>query len=359
MYCCLNCFTDHIIIRFISDEGEAGDCDFCGGKDTTIIECSELARYFEPFIQIYENVENIFPTEVLKEYEGDTLGEALCGEFGIFERDDIADGILNAIFQDESGDHISWQFEDSWVIRRSDYYDDGLTERIDHSKVWGNLAAELKTKNRFFFRDQEFEESIAKLLQSLDEIIPIHETLFRTRVSAKGKLYVGEEIGMPPPNSAKAGRANPEGIPYLYLSNDEKTAIQEKTPKPGEALSIGVFKVTNELHVVDLRQISPFSFMESEDFESDIYEIGLLEELSNYLAKPVHSNDKSIEYLPSQFLCELIKHSGFDGVIYRSSLGEKDNVALFAQDRVELHDTYLVVTTSTDLNYRKVIDYRI
>ena len=37
----------------------------------------------------------------------------------------------------------------------------------------------------------------------------------------------------------------------------------------------------------------------------------------------------AIDYIPSQYLCEFIKKIGFHGVIYRSSVSEGINLALF------------------------------
>lgn len=37
----------------------------------------------------------------------------------------------------------------------------------------------------------------------------------------------------------------------------------------------------------------------------------------------------AIDYIPSQYICEFIKKSGFDGVIYRSSVSDGMNLALF------------------------------
>ncbi|HEX7853660.1 MAG TPA: RES family NAD+ phosphorylase [Sphingobium sp.] len=37
----------------------------------------------------------------------------------------------------------------------------------------------------------------------------------------------------------------------------------------------------------------------------------------------------AIDYIPSQYLCEFIKKRGFDGVVYRSSVSEGINLALF------------------------------
>jgi hypothetical protein len=57
--------------------------------------------------------------------------------------------------------------------------------------------------------------------------------------------------------------------------------------------------------------------------------------LSYSFALPVDNEDE-IEYLPTQYLAEYIKKSGFDGIKYDSSLSEGGiNVALFDQTKAE------------------------
>jgi len=56
--------------------------------------------------------------------------------------------------------------------------------------------------------------------------------------------------------------------------------------------------------------------------------------LSEELTLPVLPKSAHLEYLPSQYLCEFIKHCGFDGVIYRSAMSTGVNYALFNDDKV-------------------------
>lgn len=58
----------------------------------------------------------------------------------------------------------------------------------------------------------------------------------------------------------------------------------------------------------------------------------LLERLGLELTKPVQPSSAAFEYIPSQYLCEFIKKRGFQGVVYRSSVGEGVNLALFDPD---------------------------
>ena len=45
------------------------------------------------------------------------------------------------------------------------------------------------------------------------------------------------------------------------------------------------------------------------------------------------SSGAAIDYIPSQYLCEFIKDCGFDGVVYRSSVSDGINLALFDPGR--------------------------
>ena len=50
------------------------------------------------------------------------------------------------------------------------------------------------------------------------------------------------------------------------------------------------------------------------------------------LSKPVLPREADLEYLPSQYLCEFVKHVGFQGITFKSSLSNGDNYALFNDD---------------------------
>lgn len=60
----------------------------------------------------------------------------------------------------------------------------------------------------------------------------------------------------------------------------------------------------------------------------------------------------ALDYIPSQYLCEFIKHSGFDGVVYRSSVSDGINLALFdlGKARGGSVEPYLVSRVSVDVS---------
>lgn len=104
----------------------------------------------------------------------------------------------------------------------------------------------------------------------------------RSRVEA----LPSSEMGSPPPEAAIAGRANPAGIPFLYLSSDEVTCVAEKR-------------------------------------------VGIISHLAIELAQPLNPYASEIDYLPTQYLDELIRSQGYNGLVFNSAMGPAQNLVLF------------------------------
>jgi hypothetical protein len=140
-------------------------------------------------------------------------------------------------------------------------------------------------------------------------------------------------MGVPPKRIASHGRANPAGIPYLYLGSTDETAISEIRPHTGEMACVARFRTADGLKIVDLRRprtmVSPFLLDDAEDIGRMRNDLPFLERLGDELTRPVIPQSAAVEYTPSQYLCEFIKNGGYDGVIYRSSVSDGINLALF------------------------------
>ena len=52
-------------------------------------------------------------------------------------------------------------------------------------------------------------------------------------------------------DQASEGRANPKGIPYLYLATEKETAMSEVRPWPNSRISVGKLKTVRELRLID------------------------------------------------------------------------------------------------------------
>jgi len=130
---------------------------------------------------------------------------------------------------------------------------------------------------------------------------------------------------------ALEGRANPKGIPVLYLCSNKEAAMSEVRPWLGSMISLAQFETTKPLKVVDCTRSSEqrtlIYFDEPSDDEIDS---AVWSEIDRAFTKPVTRSDDSSEYVATQILTELFQDAGFDGIAFRSAFGERSiNLALF------------------------------
>lgn len=126
-----------------------------------------------------------------------------------------------------------------------------------------------------------------------------------------------------PPNAcSKEGRANPKGISYLYAAKDIKTAILEMRPQMHKMYNIATIEITRDAKLFD------FTYVPKAFEDGEYSTIADLHRISEEFSKPNFGD--TIEYAPTQFLCEYIKKLGYDGIIYQSSVSSKGtNVLLY------------------------------
>ncbi|MGA7323843.1 MAG: RES family NAD+ phosphorylase [Rhodomicrobium sp.] len=216
-----------------------------------------------------------------------------------------------------------------------------------------SLFAESAKANLRYLRDQASENFLNDLLTGCVNrklVIPKGSFYWRARLGREQKLVTNEyddisvswledlpysQDGMKPiPNWQSEGRANPRGIPYLYLATTRDTALAEVRPWIGSLISVVQFKIERDLNVIDcskhhskklLRTLARDKTLSRDD--------GIWIALDRAFATPVTSNDEGGEYIPTQIIAELFKCNGFDGIRYKSLLSEDGyNVALFKVD---------------------------
>lgn len=319
MRCCAQCFGDHFLQKLISDRSAGtGTCDFCESAGVALVAPDELANSFASVLAVYE------PDEA-----GQLLVERLKTDWLLFEHAKLdvprAKALLAEIMDD--GEIVRRPFSFS-----KSYLRDGLQSR------WERLRDELMFNNRYFPQadiDHHRLETLLELLEAMD----FPGVWYRARIQPDDHMFPIEKMSAPPRGQPSHGRANPAGIPYLYLGSTEQTAVSEIRPHTGELVTLGEFHLVGDLRLLDLRNprklISPFA-MGDEDLIAGLYaDIPFIERLGLELTRPVVPQRAAIDYVPSQYLCEFIKKIGYDGVIYRSSVGDGMNLALFAPDRAQ------------------------
>jgi len=314
-YCCENCFQDKFLEKQIQRlSTNIGNCDFCESKDSKIIEPILLQDFFEQIIDIYEESES-----------GIMLSEHLNCDWKMFDKGLNKFTATNLI---------------SEILDNKDYLTNKYINSLEKLSIdiWDNFKKELKHNNRYFPNDKEFNKENLKNLFEYFELFNYPQEVYRARINTTDEILAKERMGKPPYKKASQGRANPIGISYLYVASNEKTAISEIRPHKGDKVTVAKINLPTNFRLFDLRSaknhLSPFDF--SDNVLEELYkDIDLLERFSEELSKPVLPREAHLEYLSSQYLSELIKHNGFDGLIYKSSVGDGYNIVIFTDFDLE------------------------
>lgn len=164
-------------------------------------------------------------------------------------------------------------------------------------------------------------------------------------------------------NSAPEGRANPKGIPYLYLATDEKTAISEIRPWKGSSVSVGMFEVIQDLNIVECADFSEFpkqhnAFITTKGLTIDErIKLAVWRDIDNAFSVPVSTSDKTSDYVPTQVIAEFLKSKGFDGIAFKSSVSSGANVVLFDLKMANLVWCILYEVTNIDIQFKSTTSY--
>ena len=313
MQICESCFNDDELRLAIQHEyREVGICDACG-RNTMVTDAEMLSDFFGEVLSLFVPCgEGLDVVTLLQRdwnlFVSDVVGRIIVEYF-------LAEGDFGYTVADKVG------------------YSDIITQTV---KEWDILKERVMTKTRFFTSLSSFE----KLgLISYNMTIPQNTSLFRARVIPSGKSMLGiEDMGCPPADKATAGRANPMGIPYLYLSKNEETTYYEVRALYLDRLVIGTFSTTRELKILDFTK--PLSLyvanLQSSDLAMEVSKYLLLQRISKDLSKPLRRFDTELEYVPTQLICEFCKLHDIDGIMFNSSLHKGGvNVVLFDADNAE------------------------
>ena len=327
--CCPNCFKDRFLEKQILEYSEEnGDCHYCQSTDVSIINVNKLQDLFESIIDIYEVNES-----------GISLSEALNIDWIIFNVDEL---IANNLTSD--------------ILNNKEILTIKYINRLEQisANTWDNFKEDLKHNNRYFPNASELnKESLKDIIQDFPSF-DYPKEVFRGRINDNHKVFSQDEMGKPPCKIATQGRANPIGISYLYVASDENTAISEIRPDKGDSVTIAEIKLPNGLRFLDARSlktdISPFDYSDYA-LEGLYKNINILERFGEELSKPVLPKEAHLEYIASQYLTELVKHYGFDGVLYKSSVGSGFNIVVFCDIELDILELKKCNITNTLIEF--------
>lgn len=313
----------------------SGKCEV-SGKTEALIDTSALMDFFSILFSLFEEDAN-----------GQKLSDLLQVDWELFVNAGEAEKLLRDLLS-ELGSSLT---TDTGVRYKKSV--------IDPCNRWACIKESLKSERRFFAGDLIQDEDKWDVFFSSNYTIKKGSIYKRARINDDEKhlFATKSELGMPPPEKTPAGRANPYGIPYLYLGDGNLTVLYESRALAKDILSVASFEITEDLDVVDFTFKPDLfgTFQQSpEIFLDEVQRYVLLNEVAKDLSKAVRRYDnKEIDYLPTQFVCEYIRLvTVADGLIFRSAQYPKGkNVVLFNEQNVHFKGVDHKVVGKLEMNY--------
>ncbi len=143
----------------------------------------------------------------------------------------------------------------------------------------------------------------------------------------------------PPISVSPAGRNNYMGASYLYLSETPITAVAEVNPQSLDLISVAKFRINKQIKVVDFSNNASIKKLNEFEIKHGISASILITLVMQQYGTPV---SKPEEYAATQYISDLIRKMGYDGIIYKSSKTEDANLTVFT-----CHKKYISYVNST------------
>lgn len=247
--------------------------------------------------------------QMLEVYVVDNNGEPLISmiekDWKVFKNDDIAKRILLEIMSE--GNYES--FGMCPMIKVS--YCKAV---IDVKEVWNDFKDRIKTQTRFMidvstFDNMQWDNYLENLILEYKE--EDNKLFYRARLHNNvDEVIPLEKMGPPPIEYSRAGRANPEGIVYLYLSDNEKTTLYEARATYLDIVSIGTFKIKGEkVRIMDFTHQIEINPIDIDDLISAVKIKMLIRTISEDLSKPMRRYDSAVEYVPTHLYVNILEKS--------------------------------------------------
>lgn len=338
MEVCPSCFADTELKAFISASTTIGNCAVCNSKEQPIMAINELMDFFQELIDNYTPVDS-----------GDSIKNKIQGNWSFFADHQVAESILNYVLP-----------KIDTAVHNANSPVDYILEITNNHGYWETLKEELKWSHRFLSNLDQLLELGWDGFFNTQYRLSSDTTLYRSRVhhQSGNQAYSHSEMYAPTRHFAKGGRANPLGIPYLYLCDNPETVLYEVRASYLDELSIASFKLKTEnefVNIVDFTEDTPL--FQPEMVRQTIMAKLLRDKVSRDLSKPMRRYDSEIEYIPTQYICEFIRiNTGASGVRFSSSLHPSGkNIVIFDQNlmdctRVDLHKVTTFQLNSKELS---------
>lgn len=334
MEICPNCFSDNELKGFIGSSSTKGDCKICSAKDVPLLDLKELLDFFQELIDNFR-----------RSATGESLKSKISGTWSLFSNHDIANMILNEVLPQLITEITN---SEDFVNFRND-----IIENVRH---WSILKEDLKWSKRYIPDITRLEDLGWDAFFNTPFELKSTDILFRARLhQASGNpAFSTHEMMCPPATIAPGGRANPPGIPYLYLSDSQETVLYEVRAGYLDEISLGTFKLKDAVSsakIVDFTENT--SLFQPGRINETIKARLLRAMISTDLSKPMRRYDSELEYVPTQFICEYIKvFTGATGIRFNSSVHPSgNNFVVFDQSLMECTDVKVKKISRLNLKF--------
>ena len=366
-YCCDKCFYNIDIKRYIENQNNFGQCDYCNEKDVHIMGVEELGRYFrECFDKAYESLDTgtgAFYDSEDKEYYGPKWERAI--RYSIYDILEDEEVFENGVNEELIEDIIKYSGPDYREIKHGafdpygDIYEECFVIKNDLYGVYGTQAYmswehfkfNVKHYNRFFDvngylnnRDmrKDLLENIKSLIVEYEHIIPADTIFYRARSDKTldfDSLIIDKELSPAPPRHAQTNRMSPAGISYLYLASSKDTACKECKYNDVDVF-IAEYQNKNELQIIDFsKNIKlPTLSIFNDEYEHDLkWHNTFLKRFTDEISAATDNENKdhSYEYVATQLVAEYIRLLGYDGIGFNSSTGTGKSYCFFCGPIIE------------------------
>ncbi|RVG29909.1 RES domain-containing protein [Sinorhizobium meliloti] len=234
--------------------------------------------------------------------------------------------------------------------KQQDELDDPRTPKFATWRSFTNFSESVRRSRRYVWTEKT--QAVLATAGTRQLQIPAGKVYYRAQ---KGVEYsedghsptgYGSLRMKPLPDRASEGRANPAGIPVLYLASTVETAISETRPWVGAGVSVGTFRTIKHLKLVNFIQEKPTSAFRVIGLSAILEKVvprqekvleAVWADIDNAFSRPVSREDASAaDYAPTQILTELFADAGYDGIAYNSNFNGGHNLALFDVSSAEI-----------------------
>jgi len=343
---CIECFKNQWLKRYIEENGEIKICTRCGRYDKKVISLHDkkfqnlfkgVFRYYYSEILYNTHWGGYFTWVDLLSKKNEVLSFRFTCSMKNINNVLIDDNLYN-ILCDEFESHIN-NFDTDVSL----YYGGGRMDAFvqpikDERWDWLTRLNDMIVLNNPYKIVKIICNEVLDLIKPLETIL-LKDILYRARIGIDAKLikpdilleniheviipYKNYKIDAPKPSVANDGRFNRKGTSYLYLASTIETAINEIKPCVGNMVSIGQFRISKEVKIIDFTKLDFYNFAFNDNKIDEYIKLSNLEEIMR-----MPNPDK--QYTITQCFADAFILLGYEGIKFKSSVSDSTyNIVLF------------------------------